>query len=132
MSSTHQSNEKAILDLIDRPERRSAPERDVASHSRAACLVASTIRSEPAMAIIQRVEIHEFEYEVQNLGAVGGHSKHTHNHVAYVKGSRMKLSKYAVVIETNEGARGEYVACWGATRPALTQSILLAPDLLGR
>lgn len=84
------------------------------------------------MAIISRVEIHEFEYEVKNLGAVGSQAKHTHNHVAYVKGSRLKLSKYAVVIETDEGARGEYVACWGATRPALTQSIMLAPDLLGR
>ncbi|MDR3531565.1 MAG: enolase C-terminal domain-like protein [Rhodopila sp.] len=84
------------------------------------------------MSVISRVEVHEFEYEVKNLGSVGSRSKYTHNHVAYQKGSTLKMSKYAVVIETDDGARGEYVVCWGATRPALTQTIMLAPDLLGR
>lgn len=81
------------------------------------------------MSKINRVEIFDFEYEVENLAAA---SEHTHNHVAYKKGGRMKLKKYAVVIEADDGARGEYVAMWGGTRPALAQSIMLAPDLLGR
>jgi L-alanine-DL-glutamate epimerase-like enolase superfamily enzyme len=84
------------------------------------------------MSLISRVEVHEFEYEVKNLGAVATKAAHTHNHVAYLKGGSLKLTKYAVVIETDDGARGEYVVCWGATRPALTQTIMLAPDLLGR
>lgn len=81
------------------------------------------------MSKINRVEIHEFEYEVRNLAAA---TEHTHNHVAYLKGARMTLSKYAVVIEADDGSRGEYVALWGGTRPALAQSLMLAPNLLGR
>ncbi|WP_345817301.1 enolase C-terminal domain-like protein (plasmid) [Paraburkholderia sp. PREW-6R] len=81
------------------------------------------------MSKISKVDIFDFEYEVQNLAAT---TENTHNHVAYRKGGRMKLSKYAIVLETDDGARGEYVAMWGGTRPALAQSIMLAPDLLGR
>ncbi|MEV0616444.1 enolase C-terminal domain-like protein [Nonomuraea sp. NPDC050404] len=81
------------------------------------------------MSRITRVEVHDFEYEVENLSGAG---KYTHNHVAYEKGARLTLAKYAVVIETDDGARGEYVAMWGATRPALAQTLMLAPDLLGR
>jgi L-alanine-DL-glutamate epimerase-like enolase superfamily enzyme len=81
------------------------------------------------MSHITRVEIFDFTYDVHNLAAAG---EHTHNHVAYKKGAKMTLAKYAVVIETNDGARGEYVAMWGGTRPALAQSLMLAPDLLGR
>ncbi len=81
------------------------------------------------MTKISRVEIHDFEYEVSNLAAV---SEHTHNHVAYQKGAKMKLSKYAVVIEADDGSRGEYVAQWGGTRPALAQSMMLASNLIGR
>ena len=81
------------------------------------------------MSKISRVEVYDFEYEVENLAAA---SETTHNHVAYQKGGRMKLSKYAMVIETDDGARGEYVAMWGGTRPALAQTLMLAPQLLGR
>jgi L-alanine-DL-glutamate epimerase-like enolase superfamily enzyme len=81
------------------------------------------------MTKISRVEIYDFEYEVKNLALV---SEHTHNHVSYVKGGRCTFSKYAVVIEADDGARGEYVTMWGGTRPALAQSLMLAPDLLGR
>jgi len=81
------------------------------------------------MSKISRVEVYDFEYEVKNLAAA---SETTHNHVAYQKGGRMKLSKYAMVIETDDGARGEYVAMWGGTRPALAQTLMLAPQLLGR
>jgi hypothetical protein len=84
------------------------------------------------MSLISRVEVHEFEYEVKNLGAVATKAAHTHNHVAYLKGGSLKLTKYAVVIENDDDAHGDYVVCWGATRPALTQTIMLAPDLLGR
>lgn len=84
------------------------------------------------MTVISRVEIHEFEFDVKNLGIIGSTGAHTHNHVAYVKGSSLRQTKYAVVVETDDGARGEYVVCWGASRPALTQSIMLGPDLLGR
>ncbi len=81
------------------------------------------------MAKINRVEIVDFEYEVNNLAAA---TEHTHNHVEYRKGAKMKMAKYAVVIEADDGARGEYVTMWGGTRPALAQSMMLARNLIGR
>lgn len=81
------------------------------------------------MAKIRRVEIVDFAYEVPNLAAS---TEHTHNHVAYSRGARMTMRRYAVVIEADDGSRGEYVTMWGGTRPALAQSLMLAPNLLGR
>lgn len=81
------------------------------------------------MTAINRVEFIDFEYEVQNLAA---ETEHTHNHVAYKKGAKMKMRKYAIVIEADDGSRGEYVTMWGGNRPALAQGLMLAPNLLGR
>ena len=81
------------------------------------------------MPVIDRVEIIEFAYEVENLGTA---FRDAHNHVGYVKGSRMPLSKYALTVECKDGSRGEYVALWGATRHALAQTLQLAADLPGR
>ena len=60
------------------------------------------------MTAINRIEFIDFEYEVTNLAA---HTEHTHNHVAYKKGAKMKMRKYAVVIEligSPEGATEEW------------------------
>jgi hypothetical protein len=81
------------------------------------------------MAIIKRAEVIEFTYTVKDMGA--GFSN-AHNHIGYMKGSELPLSKYAVVIECADGSRGEYVALWGATRPALAQTLQLMGDLPGR
>lgn len=81
------------------------------------------------MTKINRIEFIDFEYEVQNLAA---ETEHTHNHVAYKKGAKMKMRKYAIVIEADDGSRGEYVTMWGGTRPSLAQGLMLAPNILGR
>lgn len=81
------------------------------------------------MTKISRIEIIDFTYDVKNLAAA---TEHTHNHVAYRKGATMQMAKYAVIIEADDGARGEYVTQWGGTRPALAQSMMLANNLLGR
>ncbi len=81
------------------------------------------------MPIIDRVEVIEFTYNVENLGVA---FKDAHNHVGYVKGSSMPMTKYALVVECSDGSRGEYVALWGATRHALAQTLQLAADLPGR
>lgn len=81
------------------------------------------------MSIIKKVTVYDFTFEVQNMG---GTSKNTHNHVAYVPGGKLPLSKYAIVIETEDGLRGEYVTHWGGTRPALAQTLMLASDLPGK
>ena len=42
------------------------------------------------MTAINRIEFIDFEYEVTNLAS---HTEHTHNHVAYKKGAKMKMRK---------------------------------------
>jgi L-alanine-DL-glutamate epimerase-like enolase superfamily enzyme len=83
------------------------------------------------MSLIDLVEIHEFTYETVNLGIEASGSTAIGN-VGYVKGGRLPMSKYAVVIGTADGARGEYVAQWVGHKAALAQTLMLAPGLIGR
>jgi L-alanine-DL-glutamate epimerase-like enolase superfamily enzyme len=76
---------------------------------------------------ISRVQIHEFRYEVEGIGFDAGGFD-----LVYVPGHRQPITKAAIVIETADGARGEYVGLWGATPMALAQTIMLAPHLLGK
>ncbi|HVW91974.1 MAG TPA: enolase C-terminal domain-like protein [Devosia sp.] len=79
------------------------------------------------MSAISRVEIHEFTYQARDIGLDAGGFD-----LVQVPGSTMALSKFAVVIETANGGRGEYVGLWGATPMALAQVVYLAPHLIGR
>lgn len=81
------------------------------------------------MAIITRVEVIDFTYEIENMGAA---SENTHNHIGYLKGGKLPMSKYAIVIECEDGTRGEYVTHWGGTRPALAQTLMVVNDLPGK
>lgn len=81
------------------------------------------------MSIIDQVEVHEFTFEAKNLHLKGGGA---HASITYSKGAKITLTKYAVVISCKDGARGEYVPMWGGTKPALAQTLTLAPLLLGR
>ena len=76
---------------------------------------------------ISRVQIHEFWYEVQDVGFDAGGFD-----FVYVPGHRQRITKAAIIIETADGGRGEYVGLWGATPMALAQTIMLAPHLLGK
>src|SRR5258706_1828754 len=80
-----------------------------------------------SMSRINRVEVQEFAFELPDLGFDAGGFN-----IVYQPRNRLKLSKYAIVIETDDGARGEYVALWGGTMMALGQTISLAPHLLRR
>ena len=83
------------------------------------------------MSRIDRVEIHGFTYEVPNLGLPEHGAQGVANWV-YRKGSKVKASRYAVRIRTDDGLVGEYVTHWVGTPSAMAQSIMLAPHLLGR
>jgi L-alanine-DL-glutamate epimerase-like enolase superfamily enzyme len=77
------------------------------------------------MSRIRRVEVHEFEFDAQNLARAGmalGFS--------FKRGSSVRIGKFAVVIETDDGCRGEYVTLWVATRSTLGQTLMLAPRLV--
>jgi L-alanine-DL-glutamate epimerase-like enolase superfamily enzyme len=80
---------------------------------------------------IDRVEIHGFGYEVPNLGLPSHGAQGVGNWV-YHKGSKVKASRYAVRIRTDDGLVGEYITHWVGTFSAMAQSIMLAPHLLGR
>jgi L-alanine-DL-glutamate epimerase-like enolase superfamily enzyme len=79
------------------------------------------------MSEIARVEVHEFTYKAENIGLdLGGFD------YVYEPNGRLPISKYAIVIETVDGSRGEYVGLWGATKMALGQTLVLASRLPGR
>jgi L-alanine-DL-glutamate epimerase-like enolase superfamily enzyme len=79
------------------------------------------------MSTIDRVEVHEFTFDLADVGwDAGGFN------IVYQPGNALTLSKYAVVIRTADGGRGEYVALWGGTPMALAQTLALVPHLLGR
>jgi L-alanine-DL-glutamate epimerase-like enolase superfamily enzyme len=83
------------------------------------------------MSRIERVEVHEFTFDVVNLGLEDEREGAIYN-VGYRKGARTTMSKYAVVLLCDDGARGEYVTHWVGTKAALAQTLMLAPNLLGR
>ena len=57
------------------------------------------------MSKIERIEIHDFTYEMPNLGADASGFN-----FVYQPGGKFALSKFAIVIRTADGGRGEYVA----------------------
>jgi L-alanine-DL-glutamate epimerase-like enolase superfamily enzyme len=82
------------------------------------------------MSKIDRVEVHEFTYEVNDLGVI---SKAIGvGNVAFVRGGKLPVSSYAVVVQTDDGLRGEYVVHWVGTKASLAQTLMLAPHLMGR
>jgi L-alanine-DL-glutamate epimerase-like enolase superfamily enzyme len=83
------------------------------------------------MSIIDLVEVHEFTFDAPNLGLQSDDANTVYN-VGYLPGGSIEIAKYAVVIQTRDGARGEYVTHWVGTRAALAQTLMLAPNLLGR
>ena len=79
------------------------------------------------MTLIDRVEIHEFGFEAHNLARDG-----FAQNITFRRGSSIVVTKYAVVIQTKDGCRGEYVTHWVATRSTLGQMQMLAPRLIGK
>jgi L-alanine-DL-glutamate epimerase-like enolase superfamily enzyme len=82
------------------------------------------------MSKIDRVEVHEFTFEVDDLGVVS-QAVGVAN-IAYAKGSKLPLTRYGIVIQTDDGVKGEYVTHWVATKASLAQTLMLAPQLIGR
>ncbi len=79
------------------------------------------------MSIISRVAVHEFTYQALDVGFDRGGFD-----FVGAPGRRLAVTKFAIVIETKDGSRGEYVGLWGATRASLGQVLTLAPHLIGR
>jgi hypothetical protein len=80
---------------------------------------------------IDRVESQGFGYEVPNLGLPAHGAAGVGNWV-HQKGSKVKASRYALRIRTDDGLCGEYVTHWVGTPAAMARSLMLAPYLLSR
>jgi L-alanine-DL-glutamate epimerase-like enolase superfamily enzyme len=76
------------------------------------------------MSVIRRVEVHEITFMAEDFG-------HDGNPV-YLAGGRLKLPSFAIVIETEDGSRGEYVPLWVGDRMTMSQTLNYAPKLIGR
>lgn len=81
------------------------------------------------MSRINRVEVHVFQFDAKNLSLVTGGGVGA---IAYARGVTARLGKYAIVITTDNGLRGEYVTHWVGSSAALGQTLMLAPYLIGR
>jgi len=83
------------------------------------------------MSTIERVELHAFDFEVEDL-ALGGHAAAGVGNLVHAPGQRLEASRFAVRIIDSDGARGEYVAHWVGTPSTLAQAKMLAAHLPGR
>jgi len=83
------------------------------------------------MSTINRVEIHVFSFETENLG-LGKHSAAGVGNLIHLPGSKLTSQRFAVRICCDDGAQGEYVTHWVGTPSTLGQVQMLAPNLLGR
>jgi L-alanine-DL-glutamate epimerase-like enolase superfamily enzyme len=76
---------------------------------------------------ITEVEIIDFEFDAPNLERTG-----LGQLVTFKRGSKVRATKNAVVIKTDDGLRGEYVTNWVASPATAGEMTMLAPFLLGR
>ena len=83
------------------------------------------------MSTINRIEIHLFTFETNDLG-LGAHSAAGVGNLIYLPGNKLKSQRFAVRICCDDGAQGEYVTHWVGTPSTLGQVQMLAPNLLGR
>ncbi|MDV3253771.1 mandelate racemase [Devosia sp. BK] len=83
------------------------------------------------MSKITEVDVIPFTFEVDDLSLGGGRAMGVSN-VVYERGAKLKVMRYAVALRTDDGAQGKYVTHWVGTQSALGQTLMLAPNLLGR
>lgn len=75
------------------------------------------------MAAIRRVTVQEYGYELEGFGAAG---------MVLAPGSTFAAKRFVIVIEADDGARGEYAPHYGGSQQALAQVLQMAPLLVGR
>jgi L-alanine-DL-glutamate epimerase-like enolase superfamily enzyme len=80
---------------------------------------------------IARVDLTRFKFELKGLGLPAHGAAGVGNLVAK-KGGSLSFQRWAIRIETSDGARGEYVTHWGGTLASFAEAAMLSPHLLGR
>lgn len=79
------------------------------------------------MSKISAVKIVDFAFDVPNLQRTGQGQR-----VTFKRGATLKTVKNAIVVETEDGLRGEYVTNWCASPATRGEMEMLAPFLIGR
>jgi L-alanine-DL-glutamate epimerase-like enolase superfamily enzyme len=74
------------------------------------------------MTAIQRIEIHEFTFDVENMAGDR----------AYSPGAKLTIGSFGLRILTDDGLVGEYCPVHGGKKAILAQVLAVAPLLLGR
>ncbi len=80
---------------------------------------------------IARVELTRFTFEVEGI-SLPAHGAAGVGNIIAKKGSSLSNQRWAVRVETDDGARGEYVTHWVGTPTSFAQAAMLAPHLIGR
>jgi len=83
------------------------------------------------MTNITEVEIIEFSFKARNIGRSAENARAIYN-IGYKPNSELELTKFALIIRSDDGAEGQYVMHWGGTRATMAQTLSLAPNILGR
>lgn len=79
------------------------------------------------MSKIRSIEIVDFEFDSANKERTG-----VGQLITFKRGSSVRALKNAIVIETEDGLRGEYVTNWGASPATRGEMEMLAPFMIGR
>lgn len=79
------------------------------------------------MSMIRRIEIVDFKFQARNIARTGFGQM-----VGFKQGGAIDVTKNIVVIETDDGLRGEYVTNWCASPATRGEMEMLAPFMLGR
>jgi L-alanine-DL-glutamate epimerase-like enolase superfamily enzyme len=79
------------------------------------------------MSRIRSIEIVDFQFDSPNKERTG-----VGQLVTFKRGSSIRATKNAIIIETDDGLRGEYVTNWVASPATRGEMDMLAPFLIGR
>lgn len=75
------------------------------------------------MSIIRRITVQAYTYELDDFGP---------SIATYTAGVKLKVGKFVVTIETDDGLKGSYAPHFGATAQAMAQVNAMAPGLIGQ
>jgi L-alanine-DL-glutamate epimerase-like enolase superfamily enzyme len=83
------------------------------------------------MSTITEVDVLPFTFEIDDLSLRTNTATGVGSTV-FARGERRRFMRYAVAVRTDDGLEGRYVTHWVGSQSALGQTIMLAPNLLGR
>jgi L-alanine-DL-glutamate epimerase-like enolase superfamily enzyme len=78
------------------------------------------------MSKIERVDVYEYTFDVDNLGTDGKHNR------VYQKGERTTIQNFVITVTSSDGTVGEFAPGLGGKLPHLGQVLYVAPLVVGK